>query len=92
MLCSSYQLFHEELEKIKQIFTRNGFTKNFLDNCIKRFLNRKFTTTSTQQEEKQLIYVKLRLQVITVFIFVVSLDVSLKSPFLQLSYVLPLQR
>ena len=41
-LCSSFELFHQEILNLKDIFKRNGYPYNFIDVCIKRFLNKIF--------------------------------------------------
>ena len=38
-LCSNFELFHHEILNLKNIFKRNGYPCNFIDVCIKRFLN-----------------------------------------------------
>ena len=38
-LCSNFELFHQEILNLKNIFKRNGYPCNFIDVCIKRFLN-----------------------------------------------------
>ena len=41
-LCSNFELFHQEILNLKDIFKRNGHPGNFIDNCIKRYLNHVF--------------------------------------------------
>ena len=41
-LCSNFELFHQEILNFKDIFKRNGYPYNFIDVCIKRFLNKIF--------------------------------------------------
>ena len=41
-LCSNFELFHQEILNLKDIFKRNGYPYNFIDVCIKRFLNKMF--------------------------------------------------
>ena len=41
-LCSSFELFHQGILKLKDIFKRNGYPTSFVDNCVKRFLNKVF--------------------------------------------------
>ena len=40
--CSNFELFHQEILNLKDIFKRNGYHCNFIDVCIKRFLNNIF--------------------------------------------------
>ena len=37
---SSYENFHEETVKLKEIFKRNFYPEKFIDRCIKKFLNK----------------------------------------------------
>ena len=41
-LCSYFELFHQEILNLKDIFKRNGYPYNFIDVCIKIFLNKIF--------------------------------------------------
>ena len=41
-LCSNFELFHQEILYLKGIFKRNCYPCNFIDVCIKRFLNNSF--------------------------------------------------
>ena len=41
-LCSSFEIFHQEIITLKDIFKRNGYPLSFIDNCIKRFLDKVF--------------------------------------------------
>ena len=41
-LCSNFELFHQEILNLKNIFKRNGYPHNFIDVCFKRFLNKIF--------------------------------------------------
>ena len=36
-ICSTYITFHSELDNFKKLFSLNGYPRNFLDNCIRRF-------------------------------------------------------
>ena len=40
MICSSYKSFHNEIENLKKIFSKNGYRTRFVDKCIFRFLNK----------------------------------------------------
>ena len=42
MICSSYRTLHFEILKLKQIFRSNGYPKNFIDRCIKMYLDKVF--------------------------------------------------
>ena len=41
-LCSSYKNFHQEMKTLKSIFKHNNYPKNFVNQCIKKFLNKLF--------------------------------------------------
>ena len=41
-LCAKFELFHQEILNLKDIFKRNGYVCNFIDVCIKSFLNNIF--------------------------------------------------
>ena len=38
-LCSNFELFHQEIENLKNIFRKNGYPVNFTGVCIKKYLN-----------------------------------------------------
>ena len=40
MISSSYVSFHNEIENLKKIFSKNGYRDRFVDKCIFRFLNK----------------------------------------------------
>jgi hypothetical protein len=40
VFCSSYQIFHAELEKFKKLLLQNGYPKFFIDRCVKTFLDK----------------------------------------------------
>ena len=42
MICSSYKTLHFEILKLKQIFRSNAYSKNFMDRCIKMYLDKVF--------------------------------------------------
>ena len=46
-LCSNFELFHQEILNLKDIFKRNGYPGNFIDVCIKRYLNQVFIDKKT---------------------------------------------
>ena len=39
-ICSCYEKFHEEIVKLKEIFTRNSYPGKFIGKRIKSFLNK----------------------------------------------------
>ena len=40
--CSNFELFHQEIDKLKTIFENNGYPKSFVDLCIKKYLDTVF--------------------------------------------------
>ena len=41
-LCSSYENFHREIKTLKSIFKHSNYPQNFVNQCIKKFLNKLF--------------------------------------------------
>ena len=41
-LCSNFERFHQEIDKLKNIFENNGYPKSFVDFCIKKYLDKVF--------------------------------------------------
>ena len=41
-LCSNFERFHQEIDKIKTIFENNGYPKSFVDFCIKKYFDKVF--------------------------------------------------
>ena len=41
-LCSNFERFHLEIDKLKTIFENNGYLKSFVDFCIKKYLDKVF--------------------------------------------------
>ena len=66
-LCSSYKLWHLEMEYLKTMMMSNGYTANFIERQIKRYLSNKYSTTSEtnskndpkQGPQKFKVYIKL---------------------------------
>ena len=57
-LCSSYENFHKEISELKEIFKKNGYPSDFIDFCIKKFLNKLYTKKQvylTAEKKKLLI-------------------------------------
>ena len=46
-LCSSFELLHQEILKLKDILKRNGYPISFIDKCVKRFLDKVFIEKKT---------------------------------------------
>ena len=41
-LCSNFERFHQEIDKLKTIFENNSYPKSFVDFCIKKYLDKVF--------------------------------------------------
>ena len=41
-LCSNFERFHQETDKLQTIFENNGYSKSFADFCIKKYLDKVF--------------------------------------------------
>ena len=41
-LCSNFERFHQEIDKFKTIFKNDGYSKSFVDFCIKKYLDKVF--------------------------------------------------
>ena len=39
-LCSNFEIFHQEIIFLKDIFKRNGYPSDFIDKCVKTFLDK----------------------------------------------------
>ena len=60
-LCSTFERFHQEIDKLKTIFENNGYPKSFADFCIKKYLDRAFAKKKVvlKASKKELICVLL---------------------------------
>ena len=58
-ITSSYEKFHNEVNALKQIFKLNGYPIQFIDRCIKQFLQKLYVTKAIQDtvNKKQLLIV-----------------------------------
>ena len=52
-LCSSWSLIHEEIKNVKKILIRNKYPLNFIDICIKKFLDKCLVEKPTEEEKSQ---------------------------------------
>ena len=41
-LCSNFEILHQEIIFLKDIYKRNGYPSNFIDKCVKTFLDKIF--------------------------------------------------
>ena len=56
-ITSSYKKIHNEINALKQIFKPNGYPSQFIDRCLKRFLQKLYITKAIQDtvNKKQLV-------------------------------------
>ena len=47
-ISSSYAIFHAEIEKFRQIMTKNGYPEKFFDKVVRSFLNKIFEKAPTE--------------------------------------------
>ena len=54
MICSSFQSLHDEIERLKDIFSRNGYPCRLVDKCVLKFFNKLYQkkTQSTPFQKK----------------------------------------
>ena len=60
-ICSTWQLFHLEIEKLRKYFHKNCYPREVIDKHIKRFVSSKFTK-QVKTEDKETKYIKLPFQ------------------------------
>ena len=58
-ICSTWQKFHEEVEKLKHYFNMNCYPKSLVDKHIKKFVSSKFTVNNAEIEDKEIKYITL---------------------------------
>ena len=51
-ICSSWELFHKELDKIKEILISNGYPKGWIEDKINDFLNKKLQAKEETEENR----------------------------------------
>ena len=62
MISSSFESLHEEIEKLKKVFSKNGYPSKFVDKCIMNFFNKLY-------EKKELIHTVPKLDLMIVLPF-----------------------
>ena len=50
-VCSSWELFHNELEKLKDIFSSNGYPVNLFWETVNKFVTKKFDDNSSKEKD-----------------------------------------
>ena len=56
-LCSNMENFHQEISSLKSVFKSNGYPKNFINSCIKHFLDKLFVKNKVSVPKVQLVCV-----------------------------------
>ena len=51
-LCSSYDLFHQELVHLRNVLRCNGYPSTFIESCVNRFLSRIYSTSAQKKEDQ----------------------------------------
>ena len=71
-MCSDFEIFHQEIIFLKDIFKRNGYPSNFIDNCVKTFLDKIFI-------EKKVFSVAQKKELVCVLPFIGKKSLQLRS-------------
>ena len=71
-LCSNFEIFHQEIIFLKDIFKRNGYPSNFIDKCVKTFLDKIFI-------EKKVFSVAQKKELVCVLPFIGKKSLQLRS-------------
>ena len=59
-ICCDFKTFHFEIDHLKTILMKNNYPPNFIDSCIKSFLNKLYTPkVIVQNVPKRNVFVKL---------------------------------
>ena len=71
-LCSNFELSHQEIIFLKDILKRNGYPSNFIDKCVKTFLDKIFI-------EKKVFSVAQKKELVCVLPFIGKKSLQLRS-------------
>ena len=71
-LCSNFEIFHQEIIFLKDIFKRNGYPSNVIDKCVKTFLDKIFI-------EKKVFSVAQKKELVCVLPFIGKSSLQLRS-------------
>ena len=71
-LCSNIERFHQEIDKLKTIFEKNGYPICFIDFCIKKYLDNVFI-------KKRVVLEALKKELICVFPFLRKKSMQLRT-------------
>ena len=58
-ICSNFDLFHKEINKIKQILIKNDYPVNITNKAVDKYLNKKFMTPSNYKVRRNPVYLVL---------------------------------
>ena len=71
-LCSNFELSHQEIIFLKDILKRNGYPSNFIDKCVKTFLDKIFI-------EKKVFSIAQKKELVCVLPFIGKKSLQLRS-------------
>ena len=71
-LCSNFEPFHQEIDKLKTIFKNNGYLKRFVDLCVKKYLDKVFI-------KKEVVLKASKKELICVFSFIGNKSLQLRT-------------
>ena len=71
-LCSNFEIFHQEIIFLKDIFKRNRYPPNFIDKCVQIFLDKTFI-------EKKVFSVAQKKELVCVLPFIGKKSLQLRS-------------
>ena len=54
IVCSSWSLFNDEIEKIRKFMSINGYPNCFFDKIVQKFLDKKFKNSGLNDSEKKI--------------------------------------
>ena len=57
-LCSNFERFHQEIDKLKTIFENNSCRKSFVDFCIKKYLDKVFKKEGSTESLEKITYLR----------------------------------
>ena len=67
-MCCDFRTFHSEIDHLKTILIKNNYPLNFIDSCIKSFLNKLYThKVVVPNVPKRNVFVKLQILGSTLF-------------------------
>ena len=55
-ICSNYELYLKEVQKLRLIFNNNGYSNWFIDNTLKKFEEQSAAKNNSQKTEKDFFF------------------------------------